>query len=189
MRRPLLKALIALTPTPLLAASFDLSLDDLNGERVIVVARAEGGVFAAAAGGEDLKVLKGEDAERARASLVSMDDTNFEDPAAESDDGKKKKKKIVIHKMSIDEDESGAGEEEKAVVRVIRKKDGDRREETLLDDEADALLKEEVDGKSAVERRVIRLKGADEARAIRFIDETAGLDDGEKAEMKAALGL
>lgn len=190
MRCCYLAVFAVLAPSPLLAATFDLSLDDLNGERVVVVARTEGGAFAAAAGGEDLKVLKGEDADRARASLVSMDEDDREDLPAESDDGKKKeKKKIVIHKMSIDEDERGAGDEEKSVVRVIKKKDVERREETLLDDEAEALLKAEGDSESAVERRVIRLKGADAARAIKFIDETAGLDDSEKAEMKAALGL
>ena len=72
MRRPLFAAILALAPSPLLAASFNLSLDDTNGERVVVVARADGGVFAVAAGGEDLKILKGEDADRARARELAV---------------------------------------------------------------------------------------------------------------------
>jgi hypothetical protein len=105
MRRLLLAALLLSAPTPLFAASFDLSLDDINGERVVVVARAGGGAFAAAAGKEDLKILKGEDAERARAALVRMDSEALDD-LSESDG--KKRKKIVIHKMNVDEDDAGA---------------------------------------------------------------------------------
>ena len=187
MRRRLLAVILTLAPAPLLAASFDLSLDETNGERIVVVARAGGGVFAVAAGGDDLKVLKGEDAERARARLVAIDDALDDDPAPDADGGKTKKK-IVIHKVNVDEDAGGAGEEER-VIRLVRKADDERREETLIDDGAEPLLKDEGDPEKAVERRVIRMNGADEARAIRFIDETKGLDEGEKAEMKAAAGL
>lgn len=188
MRLPLIAMIFVLFPGPLLAGSFDLSLDDTNGERAVVIARANGGAFAAAAGGEDLVVLRGEDAERARARLARVDaDDDLE--GAAGDDGKtKKKKKIVIHKMDVDEDGDGAGEEEERIVRVIKKTDSERREETLLDDE-EALIRGEDAPEGAVERRVIRLKGADEARAIKFIDEIEGLDIGEKAEMKAAVGL
>jgi hypothetical protein len=41
----------------------------------------------------------------------------------------------------------------------------------------------------SLERRIVRIKGADEARAIKFIDETSGMDAGERAEMKTAAGL
>lgn len=188
MRRPLFAAILALAPSPLLAASFDLSLDDTNGERVVVVARADGGVFTVAAGGEDLKILKGEDADRARARLAKMDAEAFDDLADDDEAGdKKKKKKIVIHKMDVDEAEDG--DDEKSIVRVIRKTDGERYEESLIENDLEPLLHGDDDSAAAVERRVIRMKGADEARAIKFIDETKGLDDGEKAEMKAAVGL
>lgn len=186
MRRFFLSAIFAAAPTSLLAESFDLSLDDLNGERVVVVAQAEGGVFAVAAGGEDLKVLRGEEAERTRAKLVTMDGEEL-DGLDEKGGEIKKKKKVVIHKMSIDEDDDEIRDEEKRVVRVIKTEDGERREETLLKGDAEKLIEGESGG--AVERRVIRMKGADEARAIKFIDEIKGLDVGEKAEMKAAVGL
>ncbi len=187
MRRFFIALSLAFAPTALLAGSFDLSLDETNGERILVLARADGGVFAVAAGGADLKVLRGEEAERARARLLKVD---AEDGVEDGADGKEqKKKKIILHKMDVDEDGAGAGEEEKRVVRVIRKTGGDRREETLLGEDAETLIRGDGDAEGSVERRVIRLKGVNDARAIKFIDETKGLDDGEKGEMKAAVGL
>lgn len=187
MRCLFIAAILALAPSPLFAAAFDLSLDETNGERVVVVARAGGGVFAVAAGGEDLTVLTGEAADRARAGLAKMDAIRAEDLAGEdSGDGNKaKKKKIIIHKMNVDEAEEIG--DEKRVVRVIRKTAGERGEETQFEDIEEPLLHGDKD--DAVERRVIRMKGADEARAVKFIDETKGLTEGEKAEMKAAVGL
>jgi hypothetical protein len=181
--RTLIYAVFAvLAPTAGLAATFDVSLDDINGQRVLVVARSGGGTAAVASGGEDLKVLRGEAAERAMAAL-----TRVEAPELTGDPvpGKAKKRKIVIHKMDVEEDESGGGEKE---VRTIRKTDGERREEELLSGDEDFLIDGETAANS-VERRIIRLKGVDEARAIRFIDETPGLDVGERAEMKTAAGL
>lgn len=160
------------------AGTFDLSLDDLNGERILVVARSGGGSAAVAAGGEDLKVLRGAEAELAIARLARVD------PAAAGDRASKRQKKIVIHKLDIDDDNSGEGRE----VRIVRKTDGGRREEELLRGEEDFLLDGDPAAKS-VECRIIRLKGVDAARAIKFIDETAGLDAGERLEMKAAAGL
>lgn len=186
MRRLLLAAIFAAAPTSLLAGSFDLSLDDINGERVVVVARAGGGVFAVAAGGEDLKVLKGEEAERARAKLVSVVGEELEG-LKDKDGAGKKKKKIVIHKMNVDDGDDDVLGENRRSVRVIKTEDGERREETLLKEDTETPIEGETE--RAIERRIIRMKGADEARAIRFIDETKGLDAGERAEMKAAAGL
>lgn len=178
--------LALLAPTGGLAATFDVSLDDINGERVFVVARSGGGAAGVASGREDLNVLRGEAAERAIASLTRVEAP--EPPGAPEGgraDSKARKRKIVIHKMEVDEDESGASEK---VVRVIRKTDGERSEEELLKGDEDFLLEGE-DAPDAGERRIIRLKGVDEARAIKFIDETSGLDAGERAEMKTAAGL
>lgn len=188
MRQPFMAAILALAPSPLLAGSFDLSLEAANGERIFVVARSVDGAFAVATGGEDLKIVKGEDADRARASLAKMGGEDFDDFAVD-DHGGEKKKKIVIHKMEIDEDGDGAAGDEETVVRVIKKKHSARREETLIEEDAEKLITGDDEADNAVERRVIRLKGADEARAIKFIDEIKGLDEGEKAEMKAAVGL
>jgi hypothetical protein len=175
-----------LAPTAGFAAAFDVSLDDINGQRVLVVARSGGGAAGVASGGEDLTVLRGEAADRAIASLTEVEATKLggaeENGAAK---GKARKRKIVIHKMDFDEDESGGSEKE---VRIIRKTDGQRREEALLSGDEDFLIEGEP-AANAVERRIIRLKGVDESRAIKFIDETPGLDVGERAEMKKAAGL
>ena len=170
MRRLACAILALLAPTGGLAATFDVSLDDINGERVLVVARSGGGAAGVASGGEDLKVLRGEAAERAIASLTRVEAP--EPPGAPEGgraDSKARKRKIVIHRMEVDED-------------------GERSEEELLKGDEDFLLEGE-DAPDAGERRIIRLKGVDEARAIKFIDETSGLDAGERAEMKTAAGL
>ncbi|MFN3959796.1 MAG: hypothetical protein ACK4NP_07780 [Parvularculaceae bacterium] len=73
-------------------------------------------------------------------------------------------------------------------MRIVRKTDGGRREEELLRGEEDFLL-EGAPAAESVERRIIRLKGVDAARAIKFIDETEGLDAGERMEMKTAAGI
>jgi len=189
MRFPLLTAILMLSPGPLLAATFDLSLDATNAERIVVVARSGGGAAAVAAGDEDLKVLRGEDADRARAKLAKVDIDDAEKTAfADDGDDKKKRKKIVIHKMDFDED-GAAGEEGKREIRILKKTGQGRREEELLLEDDDRLIRDGAAEVTAVERRVIRMKGVDEARAIKFIDETEGLDAGEKAQMKAAVGL
>ena len=182
MRRLICAAFAVLAPTAGLAATFDVSLDDLNGERVLVVARSGGGAAGVASGGEDLKILRGEAAERAIAALTAVEAAEL---SGASEGGAAKKRKIVIHKMDVDEDDHGGGETE---VRIIRKTDGKRREEELLGGDAEFLIDGEP-AANAVERRIIRLKGVDEARAIKFIDETPGLDVGERAEMKTAAGL
>jgi len=187
MRLALMAAILALAPAPLFAGSFDLSLDDTNGERIVVVARSGGGAVAVAAGSEDLKIQRGEDADRALASLTKVS-ADADDKARPAEGGKRKKlKKIVIHKMEIDEDP--ADDEASREVRILKKRDGERREEKLLFENDNFLIGSDAEGASAVERRVIRMKGVDETRAIKFIDETAGLDAGEKAEMKRLVGL
>lgn len=189
MRQPFFALILALAPGPLLAGSFDLSLDEENGQRVIAVARSGGGAYAVAAGAEDLKVLTGEAADQALASLATVDaGDDIDEPAAEG--GKRKKaKKIVIHKMSIEDDDDGDGarDDDNREVRIIRKTDSDRREERLLLEDDDHLMK--GDDERTAERRIVRMKGVDEAQAISFIDETKGLDAGEKAQMKIAAGL
>lgn len=177
MRILFFAAIAALAPGLAVAASFDISLDDVNGERVLVIARSGGGAAAVAAGGEDLKVLGGEEAERAIASLTKVD-------APGATEGKRKKQKIVIHKLDIDEDNAL----EEREIRIVRKEGDKRREEELLEGE-EAFLIEGGPEAASVERRIIRIKGVDEARAIKFIDETKGLDAGERAEMKAAAGI
>lgn len=188
MSRVFVTIILAFAPHPLLAGSFELSLDETSVERVLVVARAGGGVFSVAAGGDDLRVLRGEEAARARARLARFDGENREEPAGEEDDDKKRKK-IVIHKMDVHDVGAGAGDEDMRAVRIFKGEVSKRREETLLEEDGETLIKDDVDGDKSLERNVIRLMGADEARAIKFIDETKGLDDGEKAEMKAAVGL
>lgn len=183
MRTLFCAALAFIAPSALFAATFDVSLDDINGERVLVVARSGGGVAAVAAGAEDLKVLRGDAAERAIAALTKVEGPE-PPPAPGEGESERGKKKIVIHKMEIDEGDDDAERE----IRVIRKTDGERREEKLLSEEEDFLIEGDLAG-AAVERRIIRLKGVDEARAIKFIDETAGLDAGERAELKTAAGL
>lgn len=178
MRIVFFAAFAALAPGLAVAASFEVSLDDVNGERVLVIARSDGGAAAVAAGGEDLKVLRGEEAERAIASLTKVD-------APGAGEGKRKKrKKIIIHKLDIDEDDAF----EEREVRIIRKTDGAQREEELLQGDERFLI-EGAPEAASVERRIIRMKGVDEARAIKFIDETKGLDAGERAEMKSAAGI
>ncbi len=182
MRRLICSIFAFLAPTAGWAATYDVSLDDINGERVLVVARSSGGAAGVASGGEDLKILRGEAAERAIASLAKVEGPEH---AGAREGGEERKRKIVIHKMDIDEDESGGSEKE---ARIIRKTDGKRREEGHLSGEEEFL----VDGEPAadsVERRIIRLRAVNEARAIKFIDETPGLDVGERAELKTTVGL
>jgi hypothetical protein len=185
MRFLLCAAVALLAPSATLAATFDVSLDEKNGERILVVARSGGGAAAVAAGGEDLRVLRGEEAEKAVAALAKVDTPDLPAAAgAEGGDRTKLKKKIVIHKMEIDED----ADVEDRELRIIRKTDDSRREEELLRDEERFLI-EGQPAAEAIERRIIRMKGVDEARAIKFIDETEGLDAGERAEMKTAAGI
>lgn len=185
MRNLICAAAVFFAPAGALAATFDVSLDEINGERTLVVARSGGGAAAVAAGGEDLKVLRGEAAERAIASLAKVDAPEPpQSPGSDKGAKKPRQKKIVIHKMEIDDDHSGAEKE----IRVIRKAGGERREERLLSEEESFLIEGDP-AAASVERRIIRMKGVDEARAIKFIDETAGLDAGERAEMKTAAGL
>lgn len=187
MRSFVCAVLVFLAPTAGIAATFDVSLDDINGQRVLVVARSGGGAAGVASGGEDLKVLRGEAAERAIAALTKVEAPELSSaPDGGKAESKARKRKIVIHKMDVDEDESDGSEKE---VRIIRKTDGERREEALLGRDEDFLLLEDEPAANSLERRFIRLKGVDEARAIKFIDETLGLDVGERAEMKAAAGL
>ncbi len=189
MRLLLLAATLLLAPGQALASTFDLSLDEANGERTVVVARPGGVVFTIAVGGEDLTVLTGEDADRARARLATVETPG--DEAADA--GATRKKKIVIHKMSVDDetadtDTDGADDGE---VRVLRKSQSDPREERGAPagdlQLADPQFKDEQ--RADMRRRVLRLNGADAAEAIKFIDDTKGLDAGEKAAMKAAVGL
>ncbi len=189
MRYFLLAATLILSPGNALASTFDLSLDEANGERTVVVARPNGGAFSVAIGGKDLTVLTGEDADRARALLKKVGTPG--DEAA--DDGALRKKKIVIHKMSVDDESAdapaeGGGEVE---VRILRKSQSGPREESGLPD-SDTLLTDpqpKDPERTDMRQRVLRLIGADAAEAIKFIDDTQGLDAGEKAAMKAAVGL
>ena len=188
MIRSVIAAFLAIAPSPLLAGGFNLSIDEIDGERIVLVARAEGGVFTIAAGGVDLKILKGEEAERARAALSNLEAAEAFD-GAETTPGEKKRKKIVVHKMDVHEDDAGAGQEEKRIIRVIKKTGDDLDQDTSPDQNSEHLLHGDIDTGRATERRVIRLMGVNDARAIRFIDETSGLDEAEKYEMKAAVGL
>lgn len=179
MKLALFAAVAALAPGPLLAGSFDLSIDETNGERIVAVSRSKGGAFAVASGGEDLRVLRGEAAEMALAKLATVEETG-----GNNDDEEKrelhKKKRIVIHKMTVDD--GGVENTE----RVLKKASRDHLEDQLM------LDFDEDDDETAefnVKRTVFRMKGVDEAQAIKFIDETSGLDAGEKAEMKSAVAL
>jgi len=173
--------------------TFELRLDQSNGQRTVAVANEKSGAYAVAAGGEDLSVLEGSQAEEAFKRLRAMPgaDIDFHDADREHDG--KGNRKIVVHKMDYDED--SWGDDDTREVRIIKRRKSDPMpgEEIEIEDEADAAddidLDLPDDGSSSSERRLLYINAADEKAAVKFIDRIKGLDDSEKSAMKEAVGL
>lgn len=176
-------------------ATFDLRLDQENGNRTISVANDRNGAFAVAAGREELDLLKGADADAAFKRLRAKPDIDidFHGKDADPEHDAAGKRKIIIHKMDYDEDETGDGE--KSELRIIKRHRRDAQSgddagvEDDLDAEDDMDLDLPDDSGSMTERRIIYINAADKSAAAKFIDRIKGLDDNEKAAMKEAVGL
>lgn len=173
--------------------TFELRLDQENGQRIISVANEKNGAYAVAAGGEDLRVLEGSQAEAAfkRPRATPGAGLDFHDADREHDGSGKRK--IVVHKMDYDEDQSG--DDDTREVRIIKRRENATMpgEEGEIEDEADAADDIDLDlpdgDGSLRERRILYVNAADETAAAKFIDRIKGLDDNEKAAMKEAVGL
>jgi hypothetical protein len=170
-------------------ATFDLRLDQKDGERTISVANERTGAFAVAAGHEELDLLEGDGAEAAFKRLKASPDIDIDLRGA--DDGKEfdgsGKRKIVIHKMDYDEDETG--DAERREVRIVKRHQRDADAEDEIDNEDEIEIDLPGDDASTTERRVILINAADAKSAVKFIDRIKGLDDAERAAMKESVGL
>ena len=158
--------------SPALAASgtkFELRLDERNGERVVAVIDLATGTSVVAAGGETLDLLADKDAGKALARLRGEPDLDFR--SMESRIG------VTVHKMDYDED---------PVFAVDR---GERRIAGGGGRNASAF----APGDTALEedsvRRIIYIRGAGSAEALKFIDDIEGLEFDERRAMKEAVGL
>ncbi|MEK7264628.1 MAG: hypothetical protein AAB227_00890 [Pseudomonadota bacterium] len=196
MKALMLAAVSSLTLAGAAAASdatYELRLDQKNGERTISVANDLNGAFAVAAGREALDLLEGEEADAALKRLRAGPEIDFHHEDADPEHDASGKRKIVIHKMDYDEDETG--DSEKREVRIIKRReidvqsgDGEGVEDGLeAEDDMDLDLADDTGSMS--ERRIISINAAGKAAATKFIDRIKGLDDAEKAAMKEAVGL
>ncbi len=196
MKRLLLAAVPSLFLARAAAASeatFDLRLDQKDGERAVLVENGLTGAYAVAAGGKDLVLLEADAAKAEFERLSQQPDIDFKGEDADHEHDASGKRKIIVHKMHYDEDD--AGDDDKREVRIIKrhkgKSDGadDVEIETEIDLEDDFDVEFPDDDFDDKERRIILVNEADATAAIRFIDRINGLDDAEKAAMKAAVGL
>lgn len=158
--------------SPALAASgpkFELRLDEQNGERVVAVIDLATGASVVAAGGETLDLLADKDAGKALARLKGEPDLDLR--SMESRIG------VTVHKMDYDEDQSleFAG-------RRRRITDASGRNAGALAPGDTALEEDGV-------RRIIYIRGAGPAEALKFIDDIEGLEFDERRAMKEAVGL
>jgi hypothetical protein len=193
MKRLLTAAASALVLASADAASqpaYDIRLDSKDGQTAVSVVNNRTGAFAVAAGGEQLDLLAGDDAKAAFERLKTQPDIDMH---KEHSDGEHGKRKIIVHKMDYEEDD--AGDEEKREVRVIKRhknkadKADDVEIETTIDIEDDLDIELTDDSSEKNERRIILINAADGKAAAKFIDGVKGLDNDEKAAMKAAVGL
>ncbi len=194
MKLRLIAAASALTLASAAAASppaYDLRLDSQDGQTTVSVANSRSGAFAVATGAGELDLLEGDTAKAAFERLRNQPEIDFHGEGADADhDGKRK---IIVHKMDYDEDDTG--DEEKREVRIIKRhknkadKADDVEFETAIEIEDDLDIELTDDGSGKNERRIILINVADAKAATKFIDGIKGLDNAEKAEMKAAVGL
>lgn len=176
-------------------ATFDLRLDQKNGERAISVANDHTGAFAVAAGGAELDLLEGDEAKAAFERLRARPDIDIdlEGDAADPERDAQGKRKIVIHKMDYDEAET-VGDETREV-RIIKRAPRDAKSaddagaEDAPDEEGDLEIDILDDSEPSTARRVIFITAADKTAAAKFIDKIKGLDEAEKSAMKEAVGL
>lgn len=182
----------AFLSAPALAAGFDLRLDEADGLKTVAVTNAATGAFAIASGAGALDLLEGEAAKSAFDSLSAREDIDIrldgDDADFDLEHDAEGKRRIIIHKMDYDEDMSGA--EESREVRITKRRKTERDAGgSILDQER--VIETEIDEGSngAKRRRAIRIIGADAAEAAKFVDDIDGLEAGEKAAMKAAVGL
>ncbi|OFX01004.1 MAG: hypothetical protein A3E78_15420 [Alphaproteobacteria bacterium RIFCSPHIGHO2_12_FULL_63_12] len=176
-------------------ATFDLRLDQRNGERAISVANDKTGAYAVAAGGAALDLLEGDEAKAAFERLRARPDIDIDLDGDEADPERdaKGKRKIIIHKMDYDEAETVGGDQRE--VRIIKRttRDAEPADDAGAEDAPEAEDDLEIDllddGDASTARRVIFITDADKNSAAKFIDKIKGLDDAEKAAMKEAVGL
>lgn len=154
------------------AARFELRLDQKDGERLVAVVNLASGGGAVAAGRDRLDLLSDRDAQKTLARLRGEPDIEGEQRAERGG--------IVVHKMDYDE---SAGPEADLNERRVRR--GDRS----AGRGGDGIPAGGEDRKQDAERRIIYIRGADAAEAVKFIDDIAGLDDDERAAIKSAAGL
>lgn len=193
MKRLFTAAASALTLASAAAASppaYDLRFDRQDGQTTVSVANNQTGAFAVAAGAGELDILAGDDAKAAFERLKTQPEIDMHKEHSDGDHGKRK---IIVHKMDYDEDDTG--DEEKREVRIIKRhknkadKADDVELETAIEIEDDLEVELMDDGSGKNERRIILINAADAKAAAKFIDGIKGLDNAEKSEMKAAVGL
>jgi hypothetical protein len=175
---------VLLAALTLAGAGFELRLDEAQGARVAAISVIGSDLFVVAAGRDDLAILEPDDAAAALSLLKKNEDFALllggavtpSAPSAATTDAETGAR-IVVHKMDYEEDLSNdpSGRELRVVSGASRKADP-----------APGLDETAAAGGAS---RVIRIFGADEPAALRFIDALEGLDADEKAEMRAAIGL
>lgn len=173
MKSALITACIAfLSLPPALGASgpkFELRLDERDGERVVAVVNLATGASVVVAGAATLDLLDDKSAEKALARLKGEPDLDFR-----SGDGRIG---ITVHKMDYDEDQRPEVER------------GERRIAVANGRNASAI----APGDTALDedgvRRIIYIRGAGSAEALKFIEDIEGLEFDERRAMKEAAGL
>lgn len=197
----LIASLFAVYPAAAMAADgpYELRLRAVNGERTVAVINGVTGGYAIATGGEDLDLLSPDDAKPALEALI---ETPAFDAPPERDaaiDPRTGKRRVVVHKMDFEDGggvEGSAQSEADRGARILRRigPGADRRTEepqSGADDLRGSQEDEFALDDDAVEedRRMVLIRGADAARAEKFIDDTDGMAEDEKRAMKEAVGL
>lgn len=171
---------LLLAALSLSGAGFDLRLDETQGERVAALSAVGSDLFVVAAGREDLAILAPDEATVALGLLKKNEDFTVllgggdaVAPTRNAATGAR----IVVHKMDYAEDL--ANDQDSRELRVVS---GASRQQYPASGPDET-------GAPGPASRVIRIFGADEPAALRFIDALEGLDADERAEMRAAIGL
>lgn len=178
--------------------SFELRLDQTNGERTIAVSNLASGAVAVAAGGKRLDLLSARDADAAIKRLKQGPDLGIErrkDSNGDSSDDRAERK-IIIHKMDYDDgDKPGATDNREVRILKRHQRETDSADDGADDEGSDDLFSMELDGDdeggddAVRERRILFINGAGAVSAAKFIDKIDGLEADEKAAMKEAVGL
>lgn len=173
-------SVLLLAALSLSGAGFDLRLDETQGGRVAALSVIGSDLFVVAAGREDLAILASEEAAAALSLLKKNEDfavlLGGGDAAAPTRNAATGAR-IVVHKMDYAEDL--ANDPDSRELRVVSGAGRNQDSASGPDDTA-------TPGPAS---RVIRIFGADEPAALRFIEALEGLDADEKAEMREAIGL